>query len=48
MIMEQCGKLMRKALKPYFHSSKAVDKLFFKDVFKQAVLRSIITPQLCE
>lgn len=48
IIIEQCGKLLRKALKPYFHSSKAVDKLYFKDVFKHAVLRSIITPEVCE
>jgi hypothetical protein len=35
-------------LKPYFHSSQAVDKLYFKDVFRQAVVRSIISPELCE
>lgn len=48
IIIEQCGKLLRKALKPFLHSSKAVDKLYFKEVFKQAVLRSIISPELCE
>jgi hypothetical protein len=48
IILEQSGKLLRKALKPYFHSSKAVDKLFFKDVFRQAVVRSIISVELCE
>jgi hypothetical protein len=48
IIIEQCGKLLRKSLKPYFHSSQGVDKLYFKDVFKQAILRSIITPELCE
>lgn len=48
IILEQCCKLIRKTLKPYFHSSKAVDQLYFKEVFKQAVLRSIITPELCE
>lgn len=48
IIIEQCGKLLRKCLKPYFHSSKVVDQLYFKDIFKQAVLRSIITPELCE
>ena len=47
IILEQCGKLLRKALKPYFHSSKSVDQLYYKDVFKQAVLRSIISPELC-
>lgn len=48
IILEQSGKLLRKALKPYFHSSKAVDKLYFNDVFRQAVLRSIISSELCE
>ena len=48
IILEQSGKLLRKVLKPYFHSSKEVDKLIFKDVFRQAVLRSIITDETCE
>ncbi len=48
IILEQCGKLLRKCLKPYYHSSQAVDKLYFKEIFKQCVLRSIITPELCE
>jgi hypothetical protein len=48
IILEQCGKLLRKCLKPYYHSSQAVDKLYFKEVFKQCVLRSIISPELCE
>lgn len=48
IILEQSGKLMRKSLKPFYHSSKAVDMLYFKEVFKQAVLRNIIEPELCE
>jgi len=48
IILEQCGKLLRKCLKPYYHSSKAVDQLYFKEVFKQCVLRSIISAELCE
>lgn len=48
IIIELCGKLLRKVLKPYYHSSKAVDQLYFKDLFKQAVLRSLITVDLCE
>jgi hypothetical protein len=47
-ILEQSGKLLRKVLKPYLHSSKEVDKLYFKDVFRQAVLRSIISIESCE
>lgn len=48
IILEQSGKLLRKVLKPYFHSSNAVDKLFFKDVFRHAVLRMIIPNESCE
>ena len=48
LILEQSGKLLRKILKPYFHSNKEVDKLHFKDVFRQAVLRSLITTEECD
>ena len=48
IILEQCGKLLRKALKPFYHSSKSVDQLYFKEIFKQCVLRSIISNELCE
>jgi hypothetical protein len=48
IILEQCGKLLKKSLKPFYHSSQAVDKLFFKDVFEQSVLRSIISAELFE
>ena len=48
IILEQSGKLLRKALKPWFHSSHAVDKLYFKDVFRHAVMRNIITDESCE
>ena len=43
IILEQSGKLLRKVLKPYFHSSKAVDQLVFKDVFRNAVLHNLLT-----
>lgn len=48
IILEQSGKLLKKKLKPYFHSSKAVDQLFFKDIFRHAVLRNIISDDACE
>ena len=48
IILEQSGKLLRKALKPYFHSSKAVDQLVFKDVFRHAVLRGLLSAEACE
>jgi hypothetical protein len=48
IILEQCGKLLKKALKPYFHSSKAVDKLIFKDLFRYAAKHCMIDPEACE
>lgn len=43
IILEQSGKLLKKVLKPYFHSSKEVDKLIFKDIFRHAANHGIIT-----
>jgi len=48
IILEQGGKLLRKVLKPYFHSDKVADKLYFKDIFRQAVLRDLISEDACE
>lgn len=48
IILEQSGKLLRKTLKPYFHSSKAADQLVFKEVFRHGVLRNVITADACE
>lgn len=48
IILEQSGKLLRKLLKPWFHSSKAVDQLYFKDIFRYAVKLSIISDDTCE
>jgi hypothetical protein len=33
IILELSGKLLKKALKPYFSSTRAVDMLVFKDIF---------------
>lgn len=48
IILEQSGKLLKKALKPYFHSPKAVDKLVFKDIFRQATQYDLIDIEACE
>ncbi|WP_439556788.1 nucleotidyltransferase substrate binding protein [Dyadobacter sp.] len=48
IILEQSGKLLKKVLKPYFHSTKAVDQLHFKDIFRHATLRSLIDTDTCE
>ena len=43
IILEQSGKLLKKKLKPYFHTNKAVDKLVFKDIFRQAGLHGLLS-----
>jgi len=42
IILEQSGKLLKKVLKPYFHTPKAVDKLVFKDIFREAGLHGLL------
>jgi len=42
IILEQSGKLLKKVLRVYFHSNKEVDKLVFKDIFRQAGLHSLL------
>lgn len=43
IILEQAGNLLKKILKPYFHTNKAVDRLLFKDIFRQAGIYGLIT-----
>jgi nucleotidyltransferase substrate binding protein (TIGR01987 family) len=43
IILEQAGNLLKKVLKPYFHTNKSVDRLVFKDIFRQAGIRGLIT-----
>jgi nucleotidyltransferase substrate binding protein (TIGR01987 family) len=42
IVLEQSGKLLKKILKPFYHTSKAVDALNFKDIFREAGLHSLI------
>lgn len=48
IILEQSGKLLKKILRFYFHSNKAVDKLAFKDLFRQAGLHSLMSVEEVE
>lgn len=43
IILEQSGKLLKKVLKPFFHSHKAVDQLTFKDLFRHASNHGLLT-----
>lgn len=48
IILEQSGALLKKSLKPYFHSAKAVASLTFKDIFRQAAKFDLISLDACE
>jgi nucleotidyltransferase substrate binding protein (TIGR01987 family) len=43
IVLELSGKLLKKALKNFFHSPKAVEKLYFKDIFREAGIHNLIT-----
>ena len=48
LVLEQSGKLLKKRLKPYFASSRQVDRLVFKDVFRYAAKHGLIDTDACE
>lgn len=45
LVLETSGKLLRKALKAYGGSPKAVDELFYKDVLRHAGKHGLLTPE---
>ena len=48
IILEQCGSLLRKRLRPYFASNRKADKLSFKNAFRHATKHGLITVETCE
>jgi nucleotidyltransferase substrate binding protein (TIGR01987 family) len=48
IILEQTGKLLKKCLKPYFATSKQVDELTFKDIFRYAAKHGLISVEDAE
>lgn len=48
LILELTGKLLRKKLKSFTDSPKRVDELIFKDVFRTAVFRNLISEEQCQ
>ncbi|MEI6064433.1 MAG: HI0074 family nucleotidyltransferase substrate-binding subunit [Pseudanabaena sp. ELA748] len=42
LVLEQSGKLLKKRISVYFASNKVVDKLSFKEIFRQAVMHTLI------
>ena len=43
LTLETSGKLLKKALKPYFATPRAVDQLVFKEVFRHASKHGLLT-----
>jgi nucleotidyltransferase substrate binding protein (TIGR01987 family) len=48
LTLETAGKLLKKALKPYFASNRAVDELTFKDLFRSAAKHGLMSVEEVE
>ena len=48
IILEQSGKLLKKKIRPFLHSNKAADQLYFKEVFRYAGLYSLLNIEQVE
>jgi len=48
MTLEQSGKLLKKILTPFFATKKEIDKLTFKDLFRNASKRGLLTKEEVE
>lgn len=48
LALEAAGRLLRKTLKPYFAGGRAVDKLYFKDLFRHAAKHGLLSTEEVE
>ena len=48
LILEQCGKLLKKRLRDFFPSNKAVDELTFKDTFRYSAKHGLMSVESSE
>lgn len=48
LTLEQAGKLLKKRITPFFATNKAVDALYFKDIFRNAFKHSLISQEETE
>ena len=48
IVLEQCGSLLKRRLRPYFASNRHADRLTFKDRFRYAARYDLITMESCE
>lgn len=46
--LDQCGKLLRKRLRPWFASNRQADQLTFRDIFRHAAKHGLIDASACE
>ena len=48
IVLEQCGSLLKKRLRPYFSSNRQADRLTFKDAFRYAAKHDLISVEASE
>jgi len=48
LVLEATGKLLRKALQPYFAGSRVVDELYFKALFRHAAKHGLLNVEEVE
>ena len=48
LIVEQCGSLLRRRLRPFFSSNRQADNLTYKDIFRYAAKHGLISIEQCE
>ena len=48
LVLEQCGNLLKKRLRPYVASHRQVDRLTFKGSFRHAAKHDLISVESCE
>ena len=48
IILEQCGSLLRKRIRPFFASNRQADKLTFKDAFRHGAKHGLISVEASE
>ena len=48
IIEEQCGYLLKRRIRPYFASNRAVDELVFPAIFRHAAKHTLISGDQCE
>ncbi|MCY3539191.1 MAG: nucleotidyltransferase [Acidimicrobiia bacterium] len=48
IILEQCGSILRKRLRPYMASNRQADRLTFNNTFRRSAKHGLITVEACE